>query len=192
MKQKLNQERLSALLDNELTEFELRQVLRDSSDDELQVLSRWQLAQDALASKPAAIAPEGFAVQVQAAIGQIPQRGKPQWWSGIAKTMVAASVAAATVTVGWQFWQVEEASVAPATMASSSGQSYLDQGAARAELVAQPMLPQEKARVGNDGTTVKFISPMLRQVQGLQTERAEAMGSSQHPHIHFIGKDPAQ
>src|SRR5699024_9380829 len=128
MKQKLNQERLSALLDNELTEFELRQVLRDSSDDELQVLSRWQLAQDALASKPAAIAPEGFAVQVQAAIGQIPQRGKPQWWSGIAKTMVAASVAAATVTVGWQFWQVEEASVAPATMASSSGQSYLDQG----------------------------------------------------------------
>lgn len=189
MNQALNQERLSALLDNELTEFELRQILRDSSAEELQVLSRWQLAQDAMHGKPVVKAPHDFATQVQAAIGQEPQRKKQQWWSGIAKTMVAASVAAATVTVGWQYWQADDvgAGLAPVNVASPSAQHRFDQGAASTELVSQPLSAQ-KRNVSSNDATIELISPLLQPVQSLQTDPIEADEAPQQPQIHFIGK----
>src|SRR5699024_4014922 len=185
MSQEINKERLSALLDSELTEFEVRQVLRDSSDDELQTMSRWQLAQDALKGKPAALAPDDFAAQIQAAIGQAPRETQQPWWSGIAKTMVAASVAAATVLVGWQYWQVDEgaAGFAPTSAAApSSLQSTINNSGPRAEFVSQRLNPEaEETKAADEEAAQELMSPLLNSLEG-----------AQQPQIHFIGEEVAQ
>lgn len=112
----LRRESLSALLDGELTEFELRSLLQDrEADDELlAVWERYSLAKTVLQGEPFQRTSPGFSQRVAAALESeqphaAPARGKLDtvrkvsfaWWPATAKLAVAASVTLA-VFLGMQ------------------------------------------------------------------------------------------
>lgn len=186
MNQDVMREKLSALLDEELTELELRQVLRDSSDETLDELSRWQLTRDALKGAPIARVPQDFAAQVSAAIAE-EEPHKKQWWSGVARTLVAASVAAATVTVGWQFWQPAEEASSPivSSVTEKNVRASGDTSGVNTELAAAQPLTNIQAGINTSATQ---YGPLLRQRMGLVNapEAVEKESQGQQPQIHLI------
>lgn len=187
MSQNVSREQFSALLDDELSEFEIRQLLRQYSVTECQEFARWQLAKDVLKGQPVATVPSNFAEQVAQAVSQEKHETKPQWWSGLAKSMVAASVAAATVTVGWQFWQADTQTDAAAPVMAEvqpikeSPISQAVRRGASTELVGLKLRAPQVER-----EPVEFLAPLLREPETVD-ER-----SSQQPRVHFIEIAPQQ
>lgn len=97
---------LSALMDGESTELELRQLLVALDDAACERWSRWHLVQDVL--KGQACMPQmdaSFSARIQMAIAEAPL-AQPQrhWMRSLSRVAVAASVALAVVA-GWQMWQ---------------------------------------------------------------------------------------
>lgn len=96
-----DKEAFSALMDGEVTDLDLRRLLRDVDDAQGQTWARWHLARSFLHGHESAGVPPDFARQVQQAIQQESQGGRVPGF--LPRALVAASVAAATV-VGWQFY----------------------------------------------------------------------------------------
>ncbi len=94
-------EAFSGLMDGEVTDLDLRRVLRDADQAHGQTWARWHLVRSFLHGHEVAEVPPDFAQRVQQAIQQEPQEGRAP--GILARTLVAASVAAATV-LGWQFY----------------------------------------------------------------------------------------
>ncbi|WP_111657112.1 sigma-E factor negative regulatory protein [Isoalcanivorax indicus] len=111
-------ELLSSLLDGETSELETRRILRDLDDTGAALWQRWQLAGDVARKQPVAAVPADFNARLSAALNA-EGRSRNHWLGSIARTAVAASVAAATVTVGWQFWGAQHAGEAPGMVASA-------------------------------------------------------------------------
>lgn len=111
-------ELLSSLLDGETSELETRQILRDLDDTGAALWQRWQLAGDVARKQPVAAVPEDFNARLSAALKDEGQ-ARNGWLGSIARTAVAASVAAATVTVGWQYWGAQQAGDTPGMVASA-------------------------------------------------------------------------
>lgn len=98
---------LSALMDGESTELELRQLLAGLDDASAERWSRWHLVQDVM-QKHATLPQRDtdFCHRIQAAIaaeGAAPLRQR-RWVGSLSRVAVAASVALAVVA-GWQLWQ---------------------------------------------------------------------------------------
>lgn len=191
--QQLSKEQLSALLDEELTEFELRRLLQQEPEQQaLAAMSRWQLARDVMKGQSVSVAPAGFAEQVALAVSAEKHEAKPQWWSGITKTLVAASVAAATVTVGWQFWQTDAtgqggapavANVEPAKESPISQMVRLGMGS-QSELVG---LNPSGHKTERQQPPVEFLGPLLREPYTTKEERERAV-----PQIQMIELVPSR
>ncbi len=109
-------ESLSALVDGEASELEVRRLLK-AEDEELKARwSRYQLAGAAMRRELGAMAPSGFADRISAAleneaVPQVPQR---HWWQRIGQVAVAASVAGA-VLIGVQQYPGDTQQTAVAT-----------------------------------------------------------------------------
>lgn len=93
-------ESLSALVDGETSELELRRLLRDGKADE-SLTDRWaryQLAGAAARGELEAMAPSSFARGVSAALERepAPHAGR-RWWQRASQVAVAASVAGAVL-----------------------------------------------------------------------------------------------
>lgn len=102
-----NREALSAMLDGEAGELELRRLLRDMTDEEISALSRWQLARDVIGGRAVVKAPEGFSESLRE--GLAPQAGAGHGLVGhLSRAGVAASVAVAVI-FGWQYFEGEPA-----------------------------------------------------------------------------------
>lgn len=96
-------ESLSALVDGEASELEVRRLLK-AQDEELKARwSRYQLAGAAMRRELGTMAPTGFADRVSAALETEAALEAPQrhWWQRIGQVAVAASVAGA-VLIGVQ------------------------------------------------------------------------------------------
>ena len=137
-----NPETLSALLDDEASELELRRVLRDLNEDDKHTLCRWQLARDKMHGHDAMPVPEGFNATLSAALAA---EGAPQtragWLTQAGRLAVAASVAMVTV-VGWQSWQGADSSVTQPMLAQEANQS---RPLAEAAFVSRSFLPAPQA-----------------------------------------------
>src|SRR5699024_8908593 len=188
MSQNVSREQLSALLDEELSEFEVRQLLQQRLTSEYQEFARWQLVKDVLKGQPVAAVPAGFAEQITHAVNQEKHDTKLQWWTGLAKSVVAASVAAATVSVGWQFLQADTQSEVGATVAvdvktikESPIRQAVRRGASTELVGLKPQQPQIKA------DSVEFLAPLLREAEAPNPEEAEQL-----PRIHLIDIAPRQ
>lgn len=186
MSQNVSREQLSALLDDELSEFEVRQLLQ-RENAEYQAFARWQLVKDVLKGQPVATVPAGFAEQLAQAVSEEKHTPKPQWWSGLAKGMVAASVAAATVTLGWQFWQtdtqigMDSPVVASAEPVKESPISQAVRLGASTELVSL----KPKKSTAEQREPVEFLGPLLRDTEASAKQEEEPL-----PYIHFIDITP--
>lgn len=102
-------ELLSALMDGELSELELRRLLATLDMNQAQQWARWHLAQDALhGGKNACVVEADFCTRVHAAILAEAAPAPSHWKQSIARVAVAASVALAVVG-GWQLWQQQGA-----------------------------------------------------------------------------------
>lgn len=111
-------ESLSALLDDETTELEVRRLLRDLTEEDAQQFSRWQVARDVLQGHDVATVRPEFNARLSAALTD-QAAVRPAWMNPVAKLAVAASVAAATV-VGWQYWEAGAPQAAPMTAAAET------------------------------------------------------------------------
>lgn len=185
MSQELSRKQLSALLDDELTEFEVRQLLQsetvaDSAGQEYcGEFARWQLVKDVLKGQPVAAVPAGFSAQIAQAISNEAHEQKPQWWAGLAKAVVAASVAAATVTVGWEFWQAESGTMGVPVVASSepTRESSISQAVRRgasAELVGL------KPKAGEPALSlpIEFLAPLRQPAEQALEKQPEQQAYS--------------
>src|SRR5690606_27843973 len=109
---------LSALLDGETSELETRRTLRDLDQAGTAQWARWQLASDILKGHDVTAVPAGFGSRLSAALAEEKVR-RAGWIGSVARAAVAASAAAATVTVGWQYWGTQGAAT-PAAMVASA------------------------------------------------------------------------
>ncbi|MCK0537706.1 sigma-E factor negative regulatory protein [Alcanivorax quisquiliarum] len=109
---------LSSLLDGETSELETRRILRDLDDAGAARWARWQLAGDILRHQEVAAVPADFNARLNAALADEKSR-RSGWLGGVARAAVAASVAAATVTVGWQYWGTQGVGEQPAHVAAA-------------------------------------------------------------------------
>lgn len=121
-------ESLSALMDQEAGELEVRRLLRDLDDETAASFGRWQLAHDVLhGHRVSMVGQEDFSARVRAALGP-QQPARAGWTAPLARVAVAASVAAATVA-GWHAFQSD-----PATATVTTAREMVTpdlQGAAR-------------------------------------------------------------
>lgn len=133
MNQDFNSEALSALMDGELSSFELRRLLgtlestsltdgKASSGSQQAVYARWMrwhVAQDALHGQAGTCqADMDFCARVSQAIAAEPAPARRVWRGSAARITVAASVALAVVA-GWQAWQGNEEGKALPVMAKN-------------------------------------------------------------------------
>lgn len=110
---------LSSLLDGETSELETRRILRDLDDEGAAQWARWHLVGDILRHQEVAAVPADFNARLSAALAE--EKGRRSGWlGGVARAAVAASVAAATVTVGWQYWGGQGVGEQPAQVAATS------------------------------------------------------------------------
>lgn len=117
-----DRERLSAVMDGEAGELELRQALASlDKDPELAARwSRWHLAQSALRGEPAAAPRVDLLAGINARLDAEPAApARPAWFRPVVSVAVAASVTLATV-FAWQAWN---ASTVPAGNAVADGQT---------------------------------------------------------------------
>lgn len=115
---------LSALMDGEASELEIRQLLVELDESATESWSRWHLAQDVMqghSSHPAVS--RDFCASVSQAIAEERLPAAPKkWWPAVSRVAVAASVALAVVG-GWQVWQTDNAQMVagqPVAIASST------------------------------------------------------------------------
>ncbi len=120
-------ELLSAFMDGETSEHEMRQVLKTTGDDPalLDTFSRWHLAQSVLRGER--VAPLDLRASVAAAIASdaapaAPQRQTRRWLQPLAGAAVAAAVAVVTV-FGWQSLQGTVGSEAELASSAAEAQS---------------------------------------------------------------------
>lgn len=112
MKAEEQGELLSALMDGELSELELRRLLASLDVQEAGYWSRWHLAQGLMQGrKDVCVVDAGFCARVHAAVTDTPAVPKQQWLHSFTRVAVAASVALALVG-GWQLWQQQAAPLA--------------------------------------------------------------------------------
>lgn len=160
----LRKESLSALLDGELTEFELRSLLQDreADDDLLAVWERYCLANTVLQGEPFQRASPGFSQRVAAALeteqphaaqvrgkADVARKASFAWWPATAKLAVAASVTLA-VFLGMQL-----------SLDQGENRQLVDvDGAGNAESVPEPGMvdPDAQQRL-NDYIQSVSISP---------------------------------
>lgn len=148
MSNDFNSEALSALMDDELSSFEVRRLLNklsQSSSDEphQQTLSaqwmRWHVAQDALHDQAGTCSLNNdFCQRVSEAIASEPMPAIKLnvWRSSATRIAVAASVALAMVG-GWQLWQNDSSNGAVPTVAKNQTNSV-------ATTVAYPLFTQSR------------------------------------------------
>lgn len=109
MKPTAQSESLSALLDGELSEIELKRLLRDLDNEQAGRFADWQLARDLLHGQPVAAVPAQFNEHLAAQLHD--QQSLPlgqRLGPSLARLAVAASVALAVV-IGWQYQQDDSA-----------------------------------------------------------------------------------
>jgi len=113
-------ESLSALADGEVSELELRRLLKVSASDP-EIAARWgryQLASSVLRRDLSISAPQGFAEGVSRALENEPTTSRSGWWQSLGRAAVAASVAGALV-LGVQQYPQWSGSSAPAELAGT-------------------------------------------------------------------------
>lgn len=145
-------ESLSALVDGEASELEIRRLLK--SGDEPEVRDRWhryQLAGALMRREVGDRAPEGFADRVSAALDEQPAlRSGRHWWQRAGQMAVAASVAGA-VLVGIQQYP---GSTTGNPVADSAGEESAGQASQPAALPAgyhAPSLPSARPASAESG-----------------------------------------
>ncbi|NRA21618.1 MAG: MucB/RseB C-terminal domain-containing protein [Oceanospirillaceae bacterium] len=185
-------ESLSAMMDGEVEEFELRRVIERSTDDQ-QLKDKWfryHLAQDIMQGHVTEVAPNtDFASRVSAALASEPsfkattvsqqpkaskesEREKPNaaWWKPVASMAVAASVTAIVLLGSGQFQ--------PATLSGGvdfAGVSGIDSG-----------FPQ-----GRFGSELSTVSTGTRSSSTLKSAVAEDMGRYIQQHIDLASPKTA-
>lgn len=103
MKPTAQSERLSALLDDELSEIELRHLLAELDDEQAGHFARWQLARDLIHGQSVARVPDDFSKRLAAQLHDQPAAPLLlRAGASLARLAVAASVALALV-LGWQY-----------------------------------------------------------------------------------------
>lgn len=188
---KASREALSALLDGELSDFELRRLLQQLPQDEalLQTWQRYNLARSALQGEPFRKASEDFSARVAAQIAQEPAHragerlaARGSWLVLGGKLAVAASVTAA-VFLGMQYTLLQEAPVAgladtaaeqqPAALASTPS-IEVDAEAQRRlnEYIQSVSIPLRSEPAVLEGGSV-LDSPLVRPVSDRELIRVE-------------------
>lgn len=135
-------EQLSALLDDEASDLEVRRVLRDMNAADLVTWGRWQLARDLMNGQRPGRVPDGFAAGVAAQLDSR-QDSPSGWMARMGRMAVAASVAAATV-VGWQYYSGPESVGGTPTVAASQ-ESRLNAPVGETSLVSGGVASGDKA-----------------------------------------------
>lgn len=197
MRTEREREGLSSLLDGEASELELRRVLRDLDDDAAAQFGRWQLASDILRGQPVAAVPDDFSARLQQALAdEAPRRGN--WLGHLTRVAVAAGVAAATVTVGWQYWGGSPvggpAQVASAPMAASAShngmparlsEAYRGRPLGDIALVGLDTRPQAAQENGAQQGS-QPISPMLLRHSEMSARHG---GQGMLPYVRLVNAD---
>ncbi len=142
-------ESVSALVDGEADELELRRLLAGDSFDQVRTMwSSLQRAGDRAAGLDARFASIDISARVMAAINDIEQERSARWWRPVASVAVAASVAA-VVAVGVRSFdgfdassqaQPQLASVPTAKVYPASGSSGVGNVAVSANVTSAPAL----------------------------------------------------
>lgn len=148
------QEALSALLDDEASDLEVRRLLRDLDADDEAAWSRWQMARDLMAGHRVAPVPDGFAARLGAQLGS-QASARPAWTANLSRMAVAASVAAATV-VGWQYFGAAGDGAAGMPTLAASQESRLPGALGETALVS-----------GGDARVQKADPQRARQLDGM-------------------------
>ena len=180
---------LSGLLDGETSELETRRILRDLDDTSAASWQRWQLAADVARGQNVAAVPMDFNARLSAALAeQGPAKGS--WLGSVARAAVAASVAAATVTVGWQYWGVQqgEGQATVAGVATEQVQDVRSRPMADAFLVGQGLrapapAPRSQATLGPQ------IDPMLMRHSEFAARHG---GQGMVPYARLVSADARQ
>lgn len=150
-----HQEQLSAMFDNETSEFETRRLLQSLSTEDKQQWQRYQLVSDALSKNvEAQILPLNMASKISAAIADEPALSvvateKPhslskRWFKPVAGFAVAASVAFVTVVTLQQNPEmtnsafVAEGDVSASQLNIQSAQTGLSTASGAATLMQKP------------------------------------------------------
>lgn len=131
-------ESLSALVDGEASELEVRRLLK-AEDEELKARwSRYQLAGAAMRRELGAMAPSGFADRISAALEEeaAPQAPQRHWWQRIGQVAVAASVAGA-VLIGVQQYPGDAHPTAVADTSAAAPEAR-DNDVGRSQTVSLP------------------------------------------------------
>lgn len=98
-----NREALSAILDGESSEFEVRRALADMEADDLASFGRWQLARDVMRRQRVSAVPQSFSARLSNSLVAEKQQASPGRGLFLARVAVVATVAFATL-FGFQYW----------------------------------------------------------------------------------------
>lgn len=176
---------LSGLLDGETSELETRRILRDLDETSAASWQRWQLAADVARGQKVAPVPVDFNARLSAALAeQGPAKGS--WLGSVARAAVAASVAAATVTVGWQYWGVQQGEGQATLAAVEQVQDVRSRPMADAFLVGQGLrapAPRSQAAAGPQ------IDPMLMRHSEFAARHG---GQGMVPYARLVSADARQ
>jgi|SRR5690606_24157887 len=188
MNSKREREVLSALLDGETSELETRRMLRDLDQAGIAQWARWQLASDILKGHDVAAAPAGFGARLNAALAEEKVR-RAGWIGSVARAAVAASVAAATVTVGWQYWGTQGTGTdTPAAMVASApleAPRAATRPFAEAALVGLGGRAQQPAPIQGS----QQLSPMLLRHSEFTARHS---GQGMVPYVRLVSADARQ
>jgi len=185
----LDREALSALLDGELSDFELRRLLQKLPQNE-QLSDTWQrynLARSALQGEPFRRASDDFSARLAAQVALEPPHSRSLrtpatggvWWGLAGKLTVAASVSAA-VFLGMQYTLLQDspltglADTQEATSGLPAVQAEIDAEAQRRlnEYIQSVSIPVRAESTVLDGSSV-LDSPLVRPVSDRELIRIE-------------------
>lgn len=192
-----DRETLSAMLDNEAGDLELRRLLRDLDEDGLGRWGRWQAARDLMHGHEIAPVPEGFGSRLRQALQEEEQstRAGQGIVSHLTRAGVAASVALAIV-FGWQFMADEttEPGTTEQVVQVDLGEIY-DSGAARegapvmGEAATVSGGPGSAGDTGASGQASERINQMMLRHS---ESAARHGGQGMVPYVRLISLDALQ
>lgn len=187
MNSEREREVLSALLDGETSELETRRMLRDLDQAGVARWARWQLTSDILKGHDVAAVPAGFSNRLSAALAEEKVR-RTGWIGSVARAAVAASVAAATVTVGWQYWGAQGTGTdTPSAMVASAPMEAprATRPFAEAALVGLGGRAQQPAAMQGS----QQLSPMLLRHSEFTARHS---GQGMVPYVRLVSADARQ
>ncbi len=141
MKVEQQAEALSALMDDELSEFELHQLLANIDGESDVRWARWHLVRDVVNGHETTDVDMAFCSRVHDAIAAEPLRPARSWLHSLSRVAVAASVALVMVG-GWQVWQQQNSVTSATTPQVASGRRIIPRQAVPVSEEFYPRVPQ--------------------------------------------------